>query len=48
MCEGEKRTLTVPPHLAYGSQGVGDIIPPDSTLVFEVEMVKIERPRSDL
>ena len=42
MCEGDKRELTVPPHLAYGEEGSGNgIIPGRSTLVFEVELVKI-------
>lgn len=40
MCPGETRTLTIPPELAYGSKGTGDI-PEDSTLVFETEMLAI-------
>jgi len=40
---GEKRRLTIPPQLAYGSQAVGDIIPANSTLIFEVEMVGINK-----
>lgn len=39
MCPGEKRKLTIPPSYAYGSQGAGDSIPPDATLVFDVELV---------
>jgi len=42
MCVGEKRLLTVPPALAYGDQGFGDIIPAKSTLVFEIELVDIK------
>jgi FKBP-type peptidyl-prolyl cis-trans isomerase len=40
---GEKRKLTIPPQLGYGSQAVGDIIPANSTLIFEVEMVGINK-----
>lgn len=39
---GEKRTLIVPPHLAYGNRGSGEIIGPDSTLKFEVEGVEVK------
>jgi len=42
MCVGEKRKLTVPPHLGYGEQGAGEVIPPGSTLLFETELLKIE------
>jgi FKBP-type peptidyl-prolyl cis-trans isomerase FklB len=41
MREGSKWQLFIPSDLAYGKQGAGDIIEPDSTLIFEVELLKI-------
>jgi FK506-binding protein 2 len=47
MCVGEKRKLTIPPHLGYGSAGAGASIPPDATLIFTTELVSINGEGSD-
>ena len=39
---GGTRQLVIPPNLAYGSQGSGNVIPPNSTLIFDVDLLSVQ------
>ena len=48
MCVGERRILTIPPHLGYGERGAPPKIPANAVLKFDVELMKIDRDGEEL
>lgn len=47
MREGDHWELVIPATLAYGSRGAGDAVPPNQTLVFDVQLIKVSPPPKD-
>jgi hypothetical protein len=48
MSIGDKYRLIIPPDLAYGSRGAGNVIPPDATLVFDTELISVGDPKESI
>jgi peptidylprolyl isomerase len=41
MLVGEKRQIRIPPEMAYGEEGAGEVIPPNDTIIFEIELLEV-------
>jgi len=39
---GGRRVITVPPQLAYGAAGLGELIPPNATPIFDIELIEVK------
>jgi tetratricopeptide (TPR) repeat protein len=48
MSVGDKYRLIIPPDLAYGSKGAGNIIPPDAVLIFDTELMSVGEPKEPI
>ncbi|XP_018426918.1 PREDICTED: peptidyl-prolyl cis-trans isomerase FKBP9 [Nanorana parkeri] len=48
LCVGERRRITIPPHLAYGEEGRGKDIPPKATLAFDVVLLDLHNPKDGI
>ena len=47
LCEGDERALRIHPDLAYGSEGLGNRVPADSEVIYDVKVVRIERENQE-
>jgi len=48
VCIGEKRRITIPPHLAYGEQGAGKDVPGSAVLVFDIHVIDFHNPKDNV